>query len=142
MITDSQDDKHRFYGVWLTISRKAGVRSPGAYFRKAITTGAVHITQSIDDAAAQMIKGKSTPQRIRTSESSNLPEPPQSTSNRGATWQNLEKIRDRLDGECSRLKGKPEHGEAMRQRDEVERRYREAHPSYPDTATDRIAKAA
>jgi hypothetical protein len=145
LITDSQDDKNRFYSVWLTTSRnwKSGkVRSPGAYFRKAIATGDIYITQSIDDAAAQLIKGKSTPQRTQTSESSNLPEPPQSTSNRVRTWQELEKIRDRLDGECCRLKGKPGHEEAMRKRDEAERRYREEHPAYPETATDRIAKAA
>ena len=71
LITDSQDDKNRFYGVWLTTSRnwKSGkVRSPGAYFRKAIATGEIYITQSIDDEAAQLIKGKSIPQRIRTSD--------------------------------------------------------------------------
>jgi hypothetical protein len=160
LITDSQDDKNRFYGVWLTTSRKSGVLNPGAYFRKAIATGAIHITQSIDDEAAQLIKGKSTPQRIRTSDNrdpssgggTRTPaasqvgdeglEPPQSSSNRVRTWKEYEKEFKYWEGECCRLKGNPGHEEAMRKRDEAERRYREEHPSYPETATDRIAKAA
>jgi hypothetical protein len=142
LITDSQDDKNRFYSVWLTTSRKSGVLNPGAYFRKAIATGAIHITQSIDDEAAQLIKGKSTPQRIRTSESSNLPEPQKSTSNRVRTWQEYEKEFKYWEGESCRLKGKPGHEEAMRKRDEAERRYHQAHPGYSETATDQIAKVA
>ena len=145
LITDSQHDKNRFYGVWLTTSRnwKSGkVRSPGAYFRKAIGTDKIYINHTTEDAAAQLIKGKSTPQRIRTSESSNLPEPQKSTSNRVRTWQEYEKEFKYWEGECCRLKGKPGHEEAMRKRDEAERRYHEAHPGYSETATDQIAKVA
>jgi len=163
LITDSQDDKNRFYSVWLTTSRnwKSGkVRSPGAYFRKAIATGEIYITQSIDDAAAQLIKGKSTPQSIRTSDNrdpssgggTRTPaasqvgdeglEPPQSSSNRGRTCKEYEKEFKYWEGECCRLKGKPGYEEAIRQRDEAERRYlEEAYGSHPQTATER-AKAA
>ena len=154
LITDSQDDKNRFYSVWLTTSRnwKSGkVRSPGAYFRKAIATGEIYITQSIDDAAAQRIRtsdnrdpssggGTRTPAASQVGDEGL--EPPQSSSNRVRTWQEYEKEFKYWDGECCRLKGKPGHEEAMRKRDEAERRYREEHPAYPETATDRIAKAA
>jgi hypothetical protein len=84
LITDSQEDKNRFYSVWLTpgCNWKPGkVRTPGADFRKAIATSAIHITQSIDDEAAQLINGKSTPPRIRTSVSSN-PTQPEATRSR------------------------------------------------------------